>query len=151
MRAASNDSFAVPPSVPATASAYIDSNPPLTFAPPRIPNWLVFVIATAPDPPDRIAGIAGDSGTPRNGGTDFSFLTPTARARNPSSVDFTPGVPDSMKSCASKCERVVSGEPTAWTTARLRSLTYGDNDASDGCNPKKPSRSIAPPSAPGRG
>ncbi len=27
------------------------------------------------------------------------------RLSHPSSVDFTPGVPDSMKSCASKCER----------------------------------------------
>ncbi len=41
------------------------------------------------------------------------FLALTARDRNPSSVDFTPGVPDSMKSWASKCERVESGLPTA--------------------------------------
>jgi len=32
-------------------------------------------------------------------------------------VLFMPGVPDSMKSWASKCERVVSGEPTACTIA----------------------------------
>ena len=32
-------------------------------------------------------------------------------------VLFTPGVPVSMKSWASKWERVGSGEPTAWTTA----------------------------------
>ena len=33
------------------------------------------------------------------------------------SVLFLPGVPDSMKSCASKWERVASGEPDAVTTA----------------------------------
>src|SRR5437588_345807 len=97
MRAASNDSFAVPPSVPATASAYIDSNPPLTFAPPRMPNWLMFVIDTAPAPPERMRGMADDSATARNGEMVVSFFEPTARDRNPSSVDFTPGVPAAMK------------------------------------------------------
>ena len=36
-----------------------------------------------------------------------------------------PGVPLSMKSCASKCERVESGLPTACTTARLPSCQSG--------------------------
>src|SRR5271156_1074772 len=40
-----------------------------------------------------------------------------ARLSQPSSVALRPGVPDSMKSCASKWERVGSGEPTAWTMA----------------------------------
>jgi hypothetical protein len=58
-------------------------------------------------------GNAGENATARNGEAFGSFFNPTARERNPSSVDFTPGVPDSMKSCASKCERVASGDPTA--------------------------------------
>ena len=86
----------------------------------------------------------------RNGEVSL-FFSDTARERNPSSVDFTPGVPDSMKSCASKCERVASGEPTACTNASERSLKYGTTDASDGCAPKKPSRSSAPFAVPGRG
>jgi hypothetical protein len=37
----------------------------------------------------------------------------SARLSQPSSVLLTPGVPDSMKSCASKWERDMSGEPAA--------------------------------------
>ena len=64
-----------------------------------------------------------------------------ARFSQPSSVTFTPGVPDSMKSCASKCERVGSGDPAACTMARCFCFQSGSNDAIAGCNPKKPSRS----------
>ena len=58
----------------------------------------MFVIATAPAAPERMRGNAGESATARNGEACGSFFKPTARERNPSSVDFTPGVPDSMKS-----------------------------------------------------
>ena len=84
-----------------------------------MPNCAMFVIATAPPLPERMRGSAGESATARSGETGVSFFAPTARERNPSSVDFTPGVPDSMKSCASKCDRVASGEPTACTKAAL--------------------------------
>ncbi len=43
---------------------------------------------------------------------------PAQRFIHPSLVDFRPGVPLSMKSCASKCDRVRSGEPMAWTMPR---------------------------------
>ncbi len=103
MRAASNDSFAVPPSVdPATASAYIDSKPPLIFSGPRMPNCPMLVMATAPALPERMRGSDDESATARSGVASFVFFAPRARERKPSSVTFTPGVPDSMKSCASK-------------------------------------------------
>src|SRR5437763_5715540 len=137
MRAALNDSLAVPPSAPATASEYIDSKPPLTAGPPRMPNCETFVMATAPALPARMRGSAGPRATARSGDAPLSFVAETARERKPSSVDFTPGVPDSMKSCASKCERVTSGDPAAWTTASDLSLKYGAIEASDGCAPKK--------------
>ena len=54
---------------------------------------------------------------------------------------FNPGVPDSMKSWASKCERVGSGDPAACTMARCFCCHSGSNDAIAGCSPKKPSRS----------
>ena len=67
-------------------------------------------------------------------------------------MDLTPGVPDSMKSCASKWERVASGLPAACTNAAERSLKYGKTGASAGCSPKNPSRSRAAFSAePGAG
>ena len=44
------------------------------------------------------------------------------RLSHPSSVDLMPGVPDSMKSCASKWERLGSGDPAACTIARLTLL-----------------------------
>src|SRR3954469_1169618 len=74
-------------------------------------------------------------------GADRDFFAASARVRKPSLVDFTPGVPDSMKSCASKCDRVASGLPTACTNASDLSLKYGTTEASDGCVPKNPSRS----------
>src|SRR5439155_9104853 len=117
-----------------------------------MPNCAMFVIDTAPAVPDRMRGRAGDKATARSGEPFSLFVAASARERKPSSVDFTPGVPDSMKSWASKCERVASGLPTAWTNAAERSLKYGTIEASDGCAPKKPSRASAAPSAdPGRG
>ena len=62
---------------------------------------------------DRLTGVLADI---------FAVLPAgrlcSERLSHPSSVIFTPGVPVSMKSCASKCERVVSGDPAAWTMAR---------------------------------
>src|SRR5207244_1365864 len=100
-----------------------------------------------PKKPSRSS--APDLATARSGDSDDVVIT--ARARKPSCVVFTPGVPDSMKSCASKCERVASSEPTACTNAAEWSLKYGSTEARAGWTPKKPSRSSAPPSAPGRG
>jgi hypothetical protein len=56
----------------------------------------------------------------RFAGRDFwrREVVQSERLSHPSSVAFTPGVPVSMKSCASKCERVVSGDPAACTMAR---------------------------------
>ena len=56
-----------------------------------------------------------------------------------------------MKSCASKCERVGSGEPAASTIASCPLSQNGFNACSDGCSPKRPSRSIAPFGFPGGG
>jgi hypothetical protein len=53
-----------------------------------------------------------------------------------------PGVPDSMKSCASKCDRLGSGEPAACTMARWRWFQMGCRAYIDGWSPKKPSKSI---------
>src|SRR5947207_15989727 len=96
-----------------------------------MPNSETFVIATAPPLPERMRGSAGVSATARRGDAVSFFFDTRARERNPSSVDFTPGVPHSMKSCASKCERVASGLPTACTTASDLSLKYGVSDAGD--------------------
>ena len=65
-------------------------------------------------------GIDGPRAMARN--DDFCAGGRLCRARlsQPSSVDLTPGVPDSMKSCASKCERLGSGEPAACTIASCR-------------------------------
>src|SRR2546425_12428458 len=115
-------------------------------------NCPTFVMDRAPAVPDRMRGNAGDSATARSREAFSLFVWINARERKPSAVDVTPGVPDSMKSWASKCERVASGLPTAWTNAAERSLKYGTIEAKDGCAPKKPSRSSAAPSAdPGRG
>ena len=51
-------------------------------------------------------GKFGPMATARNGEAFSSGIIPSARSSQPSSVAFTPGVPDSMKSCASKCEQV---------------------------------------------
>src|SRR5947207_1825452 len=91
-------------------------------APARMPNADRFVMAIAPDAPARIRGIPGDIATARSGDALAGGSAESARERNPSRVDLTPGVPDSMKSWASKCERVASGLPTACTNAAERSL-----------------------------
>src|SRR6202035_2159841 len=60
---------------------------------------------------DSPAEDAGESG--RKGDGLSVRWTARARARKPSVVDLTPGVPDSMKSCASKWDRVAFGLPAA--------------------------------------
>ncbi len=74
-------------------------------------------------------------------GSRATFFAARARLSQPSSVPFTPGVPDSRKSWASKCERVPSGEPAAWMNAKRPSLYKGRSAASLGCSPNVPSRS----------
>src|SRR6185369_3034396 len=86
---------------------------------PPTPKSLMLLMATAGSLPDRIRGREGPIAIARK--ADLSVGAGREcklRFSQPSSVDLTPGVPDSMKSCASKCERVVSGDPAAWTIAR---------------------------------
>ena len=145
MCTASKDSCAVACSVPATALSYIASKDWETGsedAPARIPNSERLVIAIAAEPA-RMRGMPGDIATARSGDAFGAADWRSARARNPSEVDLTPGVPDSMKSCASKCERVASGLPTACTNAAERSRKNGRRGAIEGWIPKKPSRSSA--------
>src|SRR6266436_904522 len=73
--------------------------------------------AMGPNLPRMLHGRFGPIATARNGEAFSSGTVSSARFSQPSSVDFNPGVPDSMKSCASKCERVGSGEPAACTMA----------------------------------
>ncbi len=73
------------------------------------------------------------------------------RSSHPVGVCLSPGVPDSWKSWASKCERVTWGLPTAWMKASRPSLKYGWSGASSGCIPKVPSRFTTPSELPGRG
>src|SRR5450432_751779 len=108
IRTASNDSCAVAWSAPGLAPAYMDSKDraAAVSSPPRTPKLARLVIAIAPELPERMRGIPGDMATARRGEALPAFLPPSARERKPSAVDLTPGVPDSMKSWASKCERV---------------------------------------------
>jgi hypothetical protein len=75
--------------------------------------------------------------------------TPASRFNQPSGVALFPGVPDSMLSCPSKCERVGSGDPAAWTKAKLPCAQSGIRGVSEGCKPNCPSRSMAPLALPG--
>src|SRR5436309_5858455 len=68
-------------------------------------------------------------------------MSPTARLSQPLGVPFMPGVPVSMKSWASKCERVGSGEPTAWTMPSRFSFHSGSSGAKAGWRPKPVPRS----------
>ena len=63
--------------------------------------------------PRNMRGKFGPIATARNGDACSSGMLSIARFNQPSSVAFNPGVPDSIKSCASKCERVGSGDPAA--------------------------------------
>src|SRR5260221_10282172 len=84
------------------------------FLPPTEKSLMLF-IATAGSEPLRIRGRDGPSAIARNADA-FCALDGKSwseRFSHPFSVAFTPGVPVSMKSCASKWERVVSGDPAA--------------------------------------
>src|SRR4029077_12240256 len=78
---------------------------------PPTPNSLMLLTATAGSAPLRILGSAGPSAIARNADLSAAGRECSVRLSQPSVVAFIPGVPDSMKSCASKCERVGSGDP----------------------------------------
>jgi hypothetical protein len=73
--------------------------------------------ATAGELPRRTRGRVCVRATERNLDS-VAGMVAEVRFIHPSPVDFTPGVPLSMKSWQSKCERDVSGEPTACTMPR---------------------------------
>ena len=75
----------------------------------------------------------------------------SARFSQPSGVVGLPGVPFSMNCCASKCERLGSGEPAAWINASFFSFHSGIRALSAGCSANRPSSCSAPLSAPGFG
>jgi len=113
------------------ASKVFDIGAALGFFPPTEKS-LRLLTAIAGSLPERMRGSDGPSAMARKAdlsGADLSAAdfpaadfpagnSRKARFSQPSSVTFTPGVPDSMKSCASKCERVGSGLPAACTMAR---------------------------------
>src|SRR5664279_2620719 len=127
------------------ASKVFDIGAAFGFFPPTLKSFRL-LIATARSLPERMRGSDGPSAIARKADLPDSDLSAesscSARFNQPSSVTFTPGVPDSMKSCASKCERVGSGDPAACTIAKCFCCQSGSRDDNDGCNPKKPSRSI---------
>ena len=90
------------------------------FRPPT-PKSLMLFKATAGSLPERIRGREGPKAMARKADR-FAASGRECKARfsQPSGVFFRPGVPDSMKSCASKCERDESGEPAACTIASWR-------------------------------
>src|ERR1700733_2208702 len=99
------------------ASKVLDTGEAFGWRPPTAKS-LILLIAMAGSKPLRMRGIDG----PMAIASKADFRCPGGRLRkarlsHPSSVDLTPGVPDSMKSCASKCERLGSGEPAACTIA----------------------------------
>src|SRR5438270_12944208 len=86
---------------------------------PPIEKSLILFIATAGSEPLKMRGSDGPSAMARNADFgDGGGVAWSERLSQPSSVTLTPGVPDSMKSCASKWERVGSGDPAACTMAR---------------------------------
>ena len=77
-------------------------------------------------PPERVpASERGSVGRQRHGAERRRLAASGCACRRrfiqPSSVALRPGVPLSMKSWASKCERVASGLPTAWTDGQAAS------------------------------
>ena len=68
--------------------------------------------------------------------TSVPGICAIARSSQPVAVCLSPGVPDSWKSWASKCERVTCGLPTAWTNASRPSRKKGSSGANSGCMPK---------------
>ena len=147
---ASNVSRPVPCSASSGELAYIVSNTPAD----RLSGTRKsrkFATATALFFPCSALGSSGPMLTARSGDA-FPASCPIARFNHPSRVTLIPGVPDSIKSCASKCDRVGSGDPTASIIAKFRASYIGFNGASAGCSPKKPSNSTAASGPlPGRG
>src|SRR5260370_35719429 len=80
---------------------------------------LILFIAIAGSRPLKMRGIDGPRATASKGdfGDECGRLR-SERFSHPSSVDFMPGVPDSMKSCASEGGRLGAGDPPACPTAR---------------------------------
>src|SRR5580658_801566 len=116
------------------ASKAVAAGEAFGFFPPTEKSLMLFM-ATAGSEPLRMRGTDGPSAIARNGefwaadgvvaemladifADTLAGMLCSERLSHPSSVIFTPGVPVSMKSCASKCERVVSGDPAACTMAR---------------------------------
>jgi hypothetical protein len=102
--------------------------------------------ATAWIRPSSVRGTSDPNATARNGvraqsGQAISSAC-NARFSHPSTVAFIPGVPDSIKSCASKCDREGSGDPEACTIAKCFWSHNGFSGAIAGCSPKNPSRSM---------
>src|SRR5262249_19605629 len=100
IRTASNVSLPVPCKTVSTDCSYMASNVLLaTLAPgPRPPTAKprISLMATAGTEPAKVRGSAPPMDTARNGDGCASFTPPMARFSQPSSVDFKPGVPDSM-------------------------------------------------------
>ena len=95
------------------ASNAVAANDGLGFLPPTEKSLMLF-IATAGSEPLRMRGSDGPRAMARKGEACGVFgRARKDRLSQPSSVAFKPGVPVSMKSCASKCERVESGDPAA--------------------------------------
>jgi hypothetical protein len=100
---------------------------------PGMPKRPGSSIAKASDP----RNVSGSREVSASEAKAFSPATSrSARASQPSFVRKAPGRPHSMKSCASKCERVGCVEPTAWTTASSPLSTSGSSGASSGWRPK---------------
>ena len=95
------------------ASNAVAAREGLGFFPPTEKSSMLFM-ATAASGPLRMRGSEGPIAIARNG-ESFAAAGRFCRERlsHPSSVIFLPGVPDSIKSWASKCERVESGDPAA--------------------------------------
>ena len=89
------------------------------FLPPTEKSLMLF-IATAGSEPLRMRGSDGPSAIARKGEVWGAFGSECSeRLSHPSSVAFRPGVPVSMKSCASKCERVRDNDVQAIGSATL--------------------------------
>src|SRR6202522_1984588 len=120
MFTASNVSSPVPCRTVSEELLYMASNAlaagePLGLRPPTEKSLMLFM-AMAGSSPLKMRGTDGPIAIAWNG-----VFCPgcgklcSDRLSQPSSVDFTPGVPDSIKSCASKCDRLGSGDPAACT------------------------------------
>src|ERR1700682_4393126 len=107
------------------ASKAVAAGETLELRPP-IEKSLMLFIATAGSAPLKMRGSDGPSAIARNADFgDGGGMAWSERLSQPLSLTFTPGVPDSMKSCASKWERVGSGDPAACTMARWRCCQRG--------------------------